>query len=181
VASVSGFWTVSAVVVVVLILGWYLTWTASRLDRLHARVEGARAALDAQLVRRASLALELATSGLVDPASAVLLADAAQDARDSQGEARELAESNLSKALQAALEPETVEQLRAQPVAAVLLDELGSASQRVTLARRFSNDAVRAARVVRGKRAVRWLRLAGHAPMPPTFEMEDTPPESLLR
>ena len=36
-----------------LIVAWYLSYTAARLDRLHARVEGALSALDAQLVRRA--------------------------------------------------------------------------------------------------------------------------------
>jgi hypothetical protein len=37
----------------VVLVAWYLTFYATRLDRLHARVEGARSALDAQLVRRA--------------------------------------------------------------------------------------------------------------------------------
>jgi hypothetical protein len=68
-------------VVVLLLLAWYLSFSASRLDRLHARVEGARDALDAQLVRRASVALELATSQRLDPASSVLLAEAAHEAR----------------------------------------------------------------------------------------------------
>jgi hypothetical protein len=156
-------------VLVVLASGWWLTWTASRLDRLHARVEGARAALDAQLVRRASTTLEVATSGLLDPASAVLLAAAAQDARD------------LTKALHAALTEETVAALAADPVGAVMLGELSSAAHRVALSRRFHNDAVRAVRVVRGTRTVRWLRLAGHAPMPPSFEMDDSTPDPLVR
>ena len=57
-------------VAAVLLAGWYLSFSATRLDRLHARVEGARSALDAQLVRRASVALQLAASGLLDPATA---------------------------------------------------------------------------------------------------------------
>ena len=166
----------------VLAAGWYLSWTASRLDRLHARIEGAWAALDAQLVRRASVALEIATSGLVDPASAVLLAGAAQDARDSEGELRELAESDLSKALRAALEePEALEILRWEEAGVTLLAELAGACQRVSLARRFYNDAVRAARVVRAKRTVRLFRLAGHAALPQSFEMDDEPPLGLGR
>jgi hypothetical protein len=168
-------------VLVVLASGWWLTWTASRLDRLHARVEGARAALDAQLVRRASTTLEVATSGLLDPASAVLLAAAAQDARDADPDLRELAESDLTKALHAALTEETVAALAADPVGAVMLGELSSAAHRVALSRRFHNDAVRAVRVVRGTRTVRWLRLAGHAPMPPSFEMDDSTPDPLVR
>jgi hypothetical protein len=39
---------------------------------------------------------------------------------------------------------------------------------------------VGAARVVRRKWVVRSLRLAGHAPWPPTFEMDDTPPATLV-
>lgn len=164
----------------VLLGGWYLSFTATRLDRLHARVESSAAALDAQLVRRASTALELAISGLLDPASALLVAEAATEARDSDGEHRELAESDLTKALHAALESPTAAQLRVDPVGATLLGELSSASSRVALARRFHNEAVRGARAVRGKPLVRVLRLAGHAPMPPTFEMDDSLPAALV-
>ena len=38
---------------VLALFAWYLSFSASRIDRLHHRVEGARSALDAQLVRRA--------------------------------------------------------------------------------------------------------------------------------
>ena len=58
---------------------WYLSYTAARLDRLHARVEGALAALDAQLVRRAEATLELVNSGALDPATALLMAAAASE------------------------------------------------------------------------------------------------------
>ena len=63
--------------VAILLAGVYLWLTANRLDRLHARVEGSRSALDAQLVRRSSVALELATSQLLDPATSLLLTEAA--------------------------------------------------------------------------------------------------------
>jgi hypothetical protein len=65
------------VVIVLLVAAWYLSYSAARLDRLHAKVEGAMSALDAQLIRRAEAALELANSGVLDPASALLIADAA--------------------------------------------------------------------------------------------------------
>jgi hypothetical protein len=55
-------------------IGWYLTYTAARLDRLHARVQGTLAALDAQLVRRAEATLELANARVLDAASALMLA-----------------------------------------------------------------------------------------------------------
>ncbi len=174
-------WDGVLVAAVAVVLGWYLTWTANRLDRLHARVEGSRAALDAQLVRRASVTLELATSGLLDPASSILLAAAAHEAREAEEDRRELAESDLSGALRAALEePEAVAGLDAEPHGRMAVTELASACRRVELSRRFHNDAVRSAVVVRRKRVVRWLRLAGHAPLPPTFEIDDSAPPELL-
>jgi hypothetical protein len=186
----------------VVLVAWYLTFSATRLDRLHARVEGARSALDAQLVRRASVTLQLAASGRLDPATSLLLADAAHEAREADtdgaapdggapdgvagdgaapdGVSREQAESDLTSALRAAFaDPEQVEDLRADPVGRDLLRELAAAGLRVQLARRFHNDVVRSARVVRRKRVVRYLRLAGHAPWPQTFEISDTPPETL--
>jgi hypothetical protein len=181
----------------VVLVAWYLTFSATRLDRLHARVEGARSALDAQLVRRASVTLQLAASGRLDPATSLLLADAAHEAREADiegaapdggaadgsaadGLTREQAESDLTSVLRAAFaDPEQVEDLRADPVGRDLLRELAAAGLRVQLARRFHNDVVRSARVVRRKRVVRYLRLAGHAPWPQTFEISDTPPETL--
>ena len=50
--------TITIIIVAAAILaGVYVSWRAGRLDRLHARVETARAALDAALVRRSSVAL----------------------------------------------------------------------------------------------------------------------------
>ncbi len=70
-------WTIIVLVVLALVLwGFYVSWRASRLDRLHNRVEAARTALDLALVRRAAAASELASSGLLDPATSLLLADA---------------------------------------------------------------------------------------------------------
>ena len=85
-------------IAVAILVGVYVSWRAGRLDRLHARVETARAVLDAALVRRSSVALELAACGLLDPATSLLLAGAAHDAR-AAGEPNELAESDLSRAL----------------------------------------------------------------------------------
>ena len=69
------------VVLAVVLWGFYVSWRASRLDRLHNRVEAARTALDLALVRRASAASELASSGLLDPAASLLLGDADDLAR----------------------------------------------------------------------------------------------------
>lgn len=78
----SGVWADVAVVVALLLgLAWYLSYTAARLDRLHARVEGSLASLDAQLVRRAEAAAEYAQATALDPASALLLASSAASSR----------------------------------------------------------------------------------------------------
>ncbi|MFF7730169.1 hypothetical protein [Streptomyces sp. NPDC008001] len=169
-------WIVAALVVI----GVYLSWTAGRLDRLHSRIDAARAALDAQLLRRASVAQELGTAGVLDPAASIVLYQAAHAARQAEEEQREVAESELSQALRAVFaEAPQVEVVREAPGGEESLNELSEAVRRVPMARRFHNDAVRAARAVRKHRVVRWFRLAGHAPFPLAFEMDDEPPAAL--
>jgi hypothetical protein len=177
--------------VVVLFLAWYLSFSAARLDRLHHRVEGTRATLDAQLVRRAEAAIELATSGLLDPASGLLVAGAASEALtagelEQPGDAakaadREIAESDLSQALDVALGEDSVAEARMTGPGRQLLQRLQSVCSRVQLARRFHNQAVADAQRVRRKRVVRWARLAGRAELPQTFEMDDDPPAALAQ
>jgi hypothetical protein len=185
--SAWGWWLIGAVIALgVLVL--YLSNTAGRLDRLHRRIDVAEHSLDTQLLRRSSVAMEIATSGLLDPASAVLLADAAHmaaaaiDARASdQGQASAQAESVLTRALDLALDDDEVTELRALPAGESLLEDLEAAALRVQLARRFLNDAVRACRQLRGRRTVRWFSLAGRTPWPHPREMDDSLPESLGR
>ena len=198
--------------VAVLVLAALLLSTAARrLDRLHRRADGARAALVEQLVRRAAAADRLARSGLLDPAASVLLTVAAADALG-EGEPdeaaepgappaggrgagspqeptggpgrltaeRERAESDLSAALRAALPPEVLAALRSEPAAEALVEDLATACRRLALARRFSNDAQVQVRRRRRNRLVRWARLAGRAPEPRTFEVDDEPPAGLL-
>ena len=175
------FWLLVALVV----LAGYVAATSSRLDRLHARVDAARAALDAQLVRRAAVTLEIAAAGLLDPATSVLLASAAHRARaadgnPAQGESREVDESALTGALRATFaDAQVAATLAADPSGHELLTELSAATTKVPLGRRFYNDAVRATAAVRRHRVVRWLRLAGRVPAPAFFEMDDEPPPGL--
>ena len=188
------------VVVVVLVaalaaalLGAYLT--AHRLDRLHIRTDLARAALAGALERRhavaAAVARDLADR---DPPGAYRLFHALARARahppdavagpdpapqppprrrtdraddDEPGENAELAENTLGMML-AALDVEAL------PVD--LASELEDATDRVSMARRFYNDAVRDTRALRDQTAVRVLRLAGGAPMPDYVELVDPPP-----
>ncbi|MFC9796329.1 hypothetical protein [Streptomyces sp. NPDC057695] len=169
-------WTVVALI----LIGVYLSWTAGRLDRLHSRIDAARAALDAQLLRRASVTQELATSGVLDPAASIVLYEAAHAARQAEEDHREVAESELSQALRVVFgEPEQVELVRDAPGGVEAAEELAAAVRRVPMARRFHNDAVRAARALRRHRTVRWFRLAGHAPFPLAFEMDDEAPVAL--
>ncbi|MFB7994763.1 hypothetical protein ACFC4G_18370 [Streptomyces sp. NPDC056002] len=168
------------IAVFLIAVGLYLSWTAGRLDRLHARIDAARAALDAQLLRRASVAQELATSGVLDPAASIVLYEAAHAARQAEEDHREVAESELSQALRAVFgEAGQMEAVHAAPGGPDAAEELAQAVRRVPMARRFHNDAVRAARALRRHRTVRWFRLAGHAPFPLAFEMDDEPPVAL--
>ena len=72
-------------------------------------------------------------------------------------------------------EPAQVEAVREAPGGEAAAGELTEAVRRVPMARRFHNDAVRAARALRRHRKVRWFRLAGHAPFPLAFEMTTSP------
>jgi hypothetical protein len=162
------------IAVAAVLVGVYVSWRAGRLDRLHARVDGARAALDAALVRRSSVALELAACGLLDPAASLLLAGAAHDAR-AAGEPDELAESDLTRALRAVLsQPDFRASLDGQGSVDELLGELESAAHQVFLARKFYNDAVAATQAARHRWLARVLGLAGGAALPDFFEMDDS-------
>jgi hypothetical protein len=179
-----GWWWILALgVLLVASMGLYLSSTAGRLDRLHRRIDTSRLSLEAHLLRRSSIALELAASGVLDPASSMLIADAAHAARtacDSDHTSRALAESALTAALVAALgDSQDVAEARQTELGADLLDELSAACLRVELARRFLNDAVRACRQLRSQRAVRWFSLAGHTALPATWEMDDSIPPGL--
>lgn len=176
------WWLVAALALILLVV-LYLSMTAGRLDRLHRRIDNSRNALDTQLLQRSALCLEIASSSLFDPATAVVLADSAHAARAAAGTdvvTRGLAESDLTRVLVEAI-PDMAEAdaLRAEAADPVMLEDLRSTCVRVQLSRRFHNDAVRACRQVRKQRLVRWLRLAGRTPWPLTVEMDDTPPPGL--
>ena len=170
-----------AAAMALLVLGAWLSWTAQRLDRMHHRLEVARASLDTQLLRRSGAALELATAGALDPARSLVLLDTAHHARAVHDQDMEAAESDLSEALRAVFSDEAeVRSLRADPHVAPLLTELTGSCRKVELARRFHNDVVTSARALRSRRRVRWLGLAGRASPPTTVDLDDAPPPALL-
>jgi hypothetical protein len=159
--------TVVIVVAVVVLLATWVTWTATRMDRLHGRVDKARAALDAALVRRAA-----ALQALVDRSPDALGGHAEQLRRVARASlaadpaTREGAENDLSRELHGI--PGGLD--------TGLMADLSDAAGRVALARRFYNDAVRDTTALRRRRLPRLLRLAGRAPMPAFFEIDDTLP-----
>jgi len=180
-----------------LFVGVYVSWRAGRIDRLHARVDMARVALDVTLLRRSSVAQELATSGLLDPATSLLLAAAVHGTRPggpggpgpaaTGGEAsgidppeatqrpRDLAESDLTRALRAAFsQPDFRSSMRGKEGADELLAEVEEATHQVFLARKFYNDVVALTRDARNRPLARLLRLSGKAPAPVFFEMDDS-------
>lgn len=185
-------WTIIVLVVLAIVLwGFYVSWRASRLDRLHNRVEAARTALDLALVRRAAAASELASSGLLDPATSLLLADAVRRVRAVGPAERDLAESDLTRALRATLgDPDFRDELAgdegdegddgdddgpgaASGGAGELVAEVEAAAQQVFIARKFYNDLAGRTVYARRRPLARALRLAGRAPLPGFFDMDD--------
>lgn len=166
------------VLVVLALLAMYVTWTAGRLDRQHVRVEAGRSALDAALVRRAALAEELAElAGRAAPeAEVAAVSRAARAAREADLPDRERAENDLTRVLRPLVNRLTVqppEGAYGEQVHA-LLDQLSSATSRIGLARNIANGAVDHTLALRRRRLVRWLRLAGRAPAPSYFEIDDS-------
>lgn len=178
--------TWALVVGLVLIVAWTalrVIIRVHRLDRLHIRVDAARAGLDAALERRAAAALRVAAAVPDPPAvrdppavpdapaprlptgravrDAALLARAA--AADDRGD-RESAENALGRLLA---------HLDRSVLAPDVRAELDEAEQVLVLARRMHNDAVRDTLGLRSRRMVRWLHLAGTAPVPAYFEIAD--------
>lgn len=164
----SAGWLIVIVIITVLLTSW-ITFTATRLDRLHARVDAAQAALDAQLVRRAAALLQVVESatGIGADEERARLETVAGQALNASLEDREAAENAVGRAItglgghHATLPGPAAEELR-------------EAGARVLIARRFYNDAVRDTRALRSRRMPRLLRLAGHREMPQFFDIDDT-------
>ena len=132
--------TVLAIAVIALaavgLVAVYLVWLGGRHDRLTARADGAWAALDAQLARRAAAARARCRSSggehaVLAAADVVLARRRETAATDEPAGRRERPRARAaSHGLGAA-------------AAAEELPELRRAAQRVLLARQFHNDAVR--------------------------------------
>jgi len=172
------------VVAALVLIAIVLSSMARRLDRLHRRETTSRATLETQLVHRAEAALVLVEEADLDPASALIIRDAAwraaftaprlvgEEAADP--EQRGLGESELTRALRTGLGDTEAQRALAQagPDAARALEQLAHTQYRVELARRFHNDAVTQIQYIRRTRIVRLFRLAGRAALPQTFELD---------
>ncbi|WP_245871401.1 hypothetical protein [Asanoa hainanensis] len=151
-------WWVVVVVAVVAVLATYLTWTAQRVDRLHARSAAAARSLDAHLMRRAAAAAVLA-----EERQAPELYSAARIALDAAPDEREAAENDLTRQLRTvALSPDEPRE-----------DAVISASRRLGLARQVHNDLAREAHAARRRRLVRVLQLTRRHDRPRFFDIDD--------
>jgi hypothetical protein len=159
-----------SVLLFIVLIGWYLSFSASRLDRLHHRVETSWATLDSLLQKRAALAQEIVAESNLDPATAYLISTSATAARDANIIERSSAESILSESLRlvqnAALD-------NAVELPSELLVELSDLTSKVKLAINIHLEAVNATRNVRSKLIIRLFRLAGKAPLPVRYAFED--------
>jgi hypothetical protein len=154
---------------IISILAWYLTFLATRLDRLHGRVETSWANLDGLLQRRAAIAIEIARSEIADPASALLLTFTAHQAREASVRDRSQAESGLTGALSILLE--NAESI-STPIELSLVQELDELTAKIKVGIAMHIEAVTRTQMVRKKFLIRFFRLAGHAPEPVVYEFE---------
>ncbi|HEY9275606.1 MAG: hypothetical protein RLY74_537 [Actinomycetota bacterium] len=152
----------------ILLLIWYLTFSANRLDRLHHRVETSWANLDAILQRRAAIAQEIAHLPEIDPASNLILMSAAHQAREAEIFERSEAESGLSGALRLLRDESDVPHLHRE-----LFLELDQVTDRLRTAIAIHQEAVVSTINRRSKFIIRFFRLAGRAPLPVTYPFED--------
>lgn len=156
-------------IVIVLIIAWYFSFLATRLDRLHHRVETSWANLDSLLQRRAAIAIEIARSEISDPASSLLLTFAAHQARDATVRDRSQAETGLTGALGILLATNSEGQ---GVIEKDLLRELSELNEKIKVAIALHVESVHRARLIRSRWIVRSFRLAGSAPLPITYEFE---------
>lgn len=158
-----------SILFLVTIFAWYLSFLASRLDRLHHRVETSWANLDGLLQRRAAIAIEIARSEIADPASSLLLTFAAHQAREASVKDRSQAETGLSGALGILLETSVGDH---GAIEKDLLRELSELNEKIKVAISLHVESVNRTQMIRSRWLIRTFRLAGRAPLPVTYEFE---------
>jgi hypothetical protein len=157
------------ILILIAMIAWYLSYSATRLDRLHHRVETSWANLDGLLQRRAAIAIEIARTEISDPAASLLLTFAAHQARDANMRDRSQAESGLNGALEILLEGD---HNNFQEKELELINELKDLNEKIEMGIAIHVDAVNRTIKVRKKPIIRLFRLAGSAPEPIVYEFE---------
>jgi hypothetical protein len=95
-------------------------------------------------------------------------------AKDADPAERDLAESDLTRALRAAFDqPGFRAELEGKESAKELVTDLEAAAHQVYIARKFYNDVAARTIYARRRPLARLFRLAGTAPRPEFFEMDD--------
>ena len=172
------------VIAVIAFIVWYLSYQAGRLDRLHHRIEVTELALHGQLVRRGGIVAELAAVPGIDPALSVLWGQAAHEALilpEVSSPERTQVEGELTNILVMTLdEVEEVNEIRSNPHASLLLDELLQVSERIKMSKQFHTDAVRDCLEIREQIIVRFFRLAGRANAPVPVDLDVQIPSALI-
>jgi hypothetical protein len=151
------------------LLAWYLSFLATRLNRLHHRVETSWANLDGLLQRRAAVAIEIARSEISDPAASMLLTFAAHQAREANLRDRSQAETGLTGALKILLESSGGV---TTPIEKELIEELQELTEKIKVAISMHVESVTRTQMVRRMFIIRLFRLAGSAPLPAVYEFE---------
>jgi hypothetical protein len=152
------------VLIVGVALVWRMSWLAARVHRATTRAERTWSVLDAALMGRAQRAAELVMMRSIDPATALLVLDAAVATLEPDlcQRERERTESDLSHVLDAV-----------DPMLAARPSELDMERARASMYRRLHNDAVSTALALRRRHTVRIFRLARRSVEPRPFEMAE--------
>ncbi len=158
------------VALIILLFAWYLSFSASRLDRLHHRVETSWEHLDALLQRRAALALEISHQTDLDPATYMILLQSAYVSREEAIIERNDAERSLSESFkflrESALSGEVL-------ISVPLLEELTVLTEKITLAVAIHLEAVSSVAKLRARNIYRLFHLAGKANLPKIYSFEE--------
>lgn len=168
-------WILGIAVAIIVVLAALLAYlTAHRLDRLHIRTDLAAASLHQAFLRRHTVAVAIAEGlGAEQFRAAEWIQVCVDQAKHRSVDGFtpgapqtgiEQAENDLTRALT---------DLPSEAVGPQMLAEAIDVGDRLEMARRFYNDAVRDTRRLREKKVVSWFRLAGSAPMPEYIELVD--------
>lgn len=164
---------------------WYLSHVAGRLDRLHDRINSAWASLNTALARRAAAVVEIATNENLDVISRALLADSAHKtlmASDENFVLRSHLENALSEMLCDVFDEEfLVAKPHFDQEQSDSLLELAIICERLAMTKTFHDGAVFDALSLRSRFFVRLFHLFGHAKLPEYTGLDVRIPKGLAR